>query len=159
MSQLLVHSPIGDLTISEEEGEIVSLDWGWSPFQEENEILLKTKFLLDQYFDDENPTFDLPLNPHGTEFQKNVWKIMCEIPYGKILTYGDISDRLNSHARAVGMACGANPIPIIIPCHRVIGKNGKLTGFSGGEGIETKRYLLELEDTFDNLDDNLKLPF
>jgi methylated-DNA-[protein]-cysteine S-methyltransferase len=57
------------------------------------------------------------------------------------------------------MACGANPIPIIIPCHRVIGKNGKLTGFSGGEGIETKRYLLELEDTFDNLDDNLKLPF
>lgn len=159
MSQLSVHSPIGDLTISEEEGEIVSLDWGWSPFQEENEILLKTKFLLDQYFDDENPTFDLPLNPHGTEFQKNVWKIMCEIPYGKILTYGDISDRLNSHTRAVGMACGANPIPIIIPCHRVIGKNGKLTGFSGGEGIETKRYLLELEDTFDNLDDNLKLPF
>lgn len=159
MSQLSVHSPIGDLTISEEEGEIVSLDWGWSPFQEENEILLKTKFLLDQYFDDENPTFDLPLNPHGTEFQKNVWKIMCEIPYGKILTYSDISDRLNSHARAVGMACGANPIPIIIPCHRVIGKNGKLTGFSGGEGIETKRYLLDLEDTFDNLDDNLKLPF
>lgn len=159
MSQLSVHSPIGDLTISEEEGEIVSLDWGWSPFQEENEILLKTKFLLDQYFDDENPTFDLPLNPHGTEFQKNVWKIMCEIAYGKILTYGDISDRLNSHARAVGMACGANPIPIIIPCHRVIGKNGKLTGFSGGEGIETKRYLLELEDTFDNLDDNLKFPF
>jgi methylated-DNA-[protein]-cysteine S-methyltransferase len=84
---------------------------------------------------------------------------MCEIAYGKILTYGDISDRLNSHARAVGMACGANPIPIIIPCHRVIGKNGKLTGFSGGEGIETKRYLLELEDTFDNLDDNLKFPF
>lgn len=159
MSQLSVHSPIGDLTISEEEGEIVSLDWGWSPFQEENEILLKTKFLLDQYFDNENPTFDLPLNPHGTEFQKNVWKIMCEIPYGKILTYGDISGRLNSHARAVGMACGANPIPIIIPCHRVIGKNGKLTGFSGGDGIETKRYLLELEDTFDNLDDNLKLPF
>ncbi len=159
MSQLSVHSPIGDLTISEEEGKIVSLDWGWSPFQEENEILLKTKFLLDRYFDDENPTFDLPLNPHGTEFQKNVWEIMCEIPYGEILTYGDISHRLNSHARAVGMACGANPIPIIIPCHRVIGKNGRLTGFSGGEGIETKRYLLELEDTFNNLDDNLKLPF
>lgn len=159
MTQLSIHSPIGDLTISEEEGEIVSLDWGWSPIQEKNELLLKTKFLLDQYFDDENPTFDLPLNPHGTEFQKNVWKIMYEIPYGEILTYGNISDRLNSHARAVGMACGANPIPIIIPCHRVIGKNGKLTGFSGGEGIETKRYLLDLENTFDNLDDNLKLPF
>lgn len=159
MSQLSVHSPIGDLTISEEDGKIVSLDWGWSPLQEKNEILLKTKVLLDQYFDDEKPTFDLPLEPHGTEFQKEVWKIMCEIPYGEILTYGEISDRLNSHARAVGMACGANPIPIIIPCHRVIGKNRKLTGFSGGEGIETKRYLLDLEDTFDNLDDNLKLPF
>ncbi|MDG1707856.1 MAG: methylated-DNA--[protein]-cysteine S-methyltransferase [Emcibacteraceae bacterium] len=138
---------------------MVSLDWGWSPFQEENELLLKTKYLLDQYFDDENPVFELPLNPHGTDFQKNVWKIMFEIPYGEILTYGEISDQLNSHARAVGMACGANPIPIIIPCHRVIGKNGKLTGFSGGEGVETKRYLLELEDTFENLDDNLKLPF
>ena len=159
MSQLSVHSPIGDLTISEEDGKIVSLDWGWSPLQEENELLLKAKFLLDQYFDDEKPTFDLPLEPHGTIFQKEVWKIMCEIPYGEILTYGEISNRLTSHARAVGIACGANPIPIIIPCHRVIGKNGKLTGFSGGEGIETKRYLLELEDTFDNLDDNLKLPF
>jgi methylated-DNA-[protein]-cysteine S-methyltransferase len=159
MTQLSVHSPVGDLTISEEDGKIVSIDWGWSPFQEENEILLKTKFLLDQYFDDEKPTFDLPLKPHGTDFQKKVWKIMFEIPYGQILTYGEISDRLNSHARAVGMACGANPIPIIIPCHRVIGKNGKLTGFSGGEGVETKRYLLELEDTFENLDNNLSLPF
>lgn len=149
MSQLSVHSPIGDLTISEEEGKIVSLDWGWSPLQEENDVLLKTKFLLDQYFDDENPNFDLPLNPQGTDFQKKVWKIMSEIPYGEILTYGEISDRLNSHARAVGIACGANPIPIIIPCHRVLGKNGKLTGFSGGEGIETKKYLLELEDALE----------
>lgn len=159
MSQLSVHSPVGDLTISEEDGKIVSVDWGWSSMQKENELLLKAKFLLDQYFDDKNPIFDLPLNPQGTEFQKNVWKIMSEIPYGEILTYGDISDQLNSHARAVGMACGANPIPIIIPCHRVIGKNGKLVGFSGGEGVDTKRYLLELEDTFDNLDDNLRLPF
>lgn len=155
MSQLSVHSPVGDLTISEEDGKLVSLDWGWSPFQEENELLLKTKFLLDQYFDGEDPKFDLALNPHGTEFQKNVWDIMLEIPYGKFLTYGDISNRLNSHARAVGMACGQNPIPIIIPCHRVLGKNGKLTGFSGGEGIETKQFLLDLEET----DDNLKLPF
>lgn len=155
MTQLSVHSPVGDLTISEEDGKIVSLDWGWSPVQEENELLLRTKKLLDQYFDGDNPIFDLPLHPFGTEFQKNVWKIMVEIPYGKFLTYGEISDRLNSHARAVGMACGQNPIPIIIPCHRVLGKNGKLTGFSGGEGIETKQFLLDLEET----DENLKLPF
>lgn len=155
MSQLSVHSPVGDLTISEEAGKIVSLDWGWSPFQEKNELLLKTKKLLDQYFDGHNPKFDLPLKPYGTDFQKKVWDIMLEIPYGKFLTYGQISDRLGSHARAVGMACGQNPIPIIIPCHRVLGKDGKLTGFSGGEGVETKRFLLDLEET----DDNLKLPF
>ena len=159
MPQLSVHSPIGDLTISEEDGKIISLDWGWSPLQEKNEILLKTKVLLDQYFDDEKPTFDLPLEPHGTEFQEKVWKIMYEIPYGEILLYGKISDKLNSHARAVGIACKANPIPVIIPCHRVIGKNGKLTGFSGGEEIETKKQLLKLKDTFDNLDDNLKVLF
>ncbi len=155
MTQLSVHSPVGDLTISEEDGKIVSLDWGWSPIQKENEILLKTKILLDQYFDGENPTFDIPLDPQGTEFQKNVWNKMLAIPYGEVLTYGEISTHLNSHARAVGMACGQNPIPIIIPCHRVIGKNGKLTGFSGGEGIATKQYLLDLEE----VDKNLKLPF
>ena len=121
--------------------------------------MLKTKVLLDQYFDDEKPTFDLPLEPHGTEFQEKVWKIMYEIPYGEILLYGKISDKLNSHARAVGIAREANPIPIVIPCHRVIGKNGKLTGFSGGEEIETKKQLLKLKNTFDNLDDNLKVLF
>ncbi len=155
MPQLSVHSPVGDLTISEEDGKIVSLDWGWSPFQEETELLLKTKNLLDQYFDGDNPTFDIPLDPPGTGFQKKVWNIMLEIPYGKFLTYGDISKRLGSHARAVGMACGQNPIPILIPCHRVLGKDGKLTGFSGGEGVHTKQFLLDLEET----DDNLKLPF
>lgn len=155
MAQLSVHSPIGDLTISEEDGKIVSLDWGWSPFQEENDLLLQTKEFLDQYFDGENLIFDLPLNPYGTDFQINVWTIMREIPYGESLTYGEISKRLNSHPRAVGMACGQNPIPILIPCHRVLGQNGKLTGFSGGEGIETKQFLLDLEGT----DDNLKLPF
>jgi methylated-DNA-[protein]-cysteine S-methyltransferase len=70
---------------------------------------------------------------------------MITIPYGETLTYGQIAKRLNSHARAVGSACGLNPIPIIIPCHRVIGANGKLVGFSGGEGVETKIHLLELE--------------
>ena len=145
MTQLSVHSPVGDLTISEEEGKIVSLDWGWSPIQVKNDLLLKTKLLLDHYFDNENPIFDIPLNPNGTEFQKKVWEIMITIPYGETLTYGQIAKRLNSHARAVGSACGLNPIPIIIPCHRVIGPNGKLVGFSGGEGVETKIHLLELE--------------
>ena len=146
MTQLSLHSPVGDLTISEEDGEIVSLDWGWSPMQGENELLQKTRSLLERYFDGEKISFDLPLRPHGTEFQKKVWEIMFQIPYGKSMTYGEIANQLDSHARAVGLACGINPIPIIIPCHRVIGADGKLVGFSGGEGIETKIQLLELEE-------------
>ena len=97
------------------------------------------------YFDGKLTTFDLPLALQGTTFQKNVWREMQKIPYGQVQTYGDISGTLNSAARAVGGACGKNPIPIIIPCHRVIGGGGKMTGFSGGEGVETKIQLLTLE--------------
>jgi len=125
------------------------------PYAKKMQFYARQKNFLDQYFDGENPSFDLPLNPHGTDYQKNVWAIMLEIPYGKFLTYGEIADQLKSHARAVGMACGQNPIPIIIPRHRALGKGGKLTDFSGGDGIKTKRYLLDLEEIYDNL----KLPF
>lgn len=147
MAQLSFHSPIGDLTVSEEDGMIVSLDWGWSPFSEKTPFLEKAKRQIDDYFDGLNPKFTLPLNAQGTDFQKRVWQAMNQISYGKTMTYGEIADVVGSHPRAVGTACGLNPIPIIIPCHRVMGKNGKLTGYSGGEGIETKKFLLELENT------------
>ena len=147
MAQYSFHSYVGDLTLSEEDGKIVSLDWGWSSLSQKTACLEKAKNLIDAYFDGQNPDFTLDLNPAGTDFQKNVWKAMMDIPYGKVITYGEIADQLNSHPRAVGSACGLNPIPIIIPCHRVMGKNGNLTGYSGGEGIETKQYLLELEQS------------
>lgn len=145
MTQLSFHSPVGDLTISEEDGKIVSLDWGWSPLSQETNFLLMAKGQLEDYFDGLNPTFTLPLNPAGTDFQKKVWQAMLDIPYGKTKTYGEVAQIVGSHARPVGTACGLNPIPLIIPCHRIMGKDGKLTGFSGGEGVATKRYLLDLE--------------
>jgi len=145
MAQLSFHSPIDDLTLSEENGRIVSLDWGWSPLSRETPFLRAAKELIDDYFDGLNPDFTLPLEPIGTNFQKKIWRAMCEIPYGETMAYGEIADKVGSHPRAVGAACGRNPIPLLIPCHRVVGKKGKLIGYSGGNGIDTKRYLLDLE--------------
>lgn len=145
MTQLSVHSPIGDLTISEENEKLVSIDWGWSPFQKKTPLLLETKKLLEYYFDGDDLKFDLPLNPHGTIYQKKVWQAIAKIPYGKFLTYSKVSQMINSHPPTVGMACGKNPIPILIPCHRVIGKKKHIAKLSARERIETKKYLLQLE--------------
>lgn len=145
MPQLSMHSPVGDLTISEEGGRIVALDWGWGMTQTETALLLKAKAELEAYFDGTLRKFTLPLHPHGTEFQRHIYAEMRRIPYGATKTYGDLAFLTGSHARAVGQACGSNPIPIIIPCHRVMGKNEVLTGYSGEGGVETKSALLRLE--------------
>lgn len=139
-----MHSPVGDITIAIDGGSVVSLDWGWVRDQAVDDLLLKAKTQLDDYFDGGSRAFDLPLQPAGTEFQRRVWSLMQEIPYGGTMTYGEMSDRLNSSARAVGMACGANPIPLIIPCHRVLAANG-MGGYSGDGGVETKVALLRRE--------------
>ncbi len=100
---------------------------------------------LRAYLDGSLKDFDIPLNPSGSTFQRGVWDALLEIPYGTVITYGTLANRLGSNAnpRNVGGANGANPIAIIIPCHRVVGSNMKLTGYAGG--IERKRKLLELE--------------
>lgn len=100
---------------------------------------------LNSYFAGELKIFELPLAPEGTEFMRSVWKALCEIPYGKTFSYKDIAQNIGNPkaVRAVGNANNRNPIPIIIPCHRVIGSNGKLVGYGGGLGI--KKYLLDLE--------------
>ncbi len=100
---------------------------------------------LDAYFAGEHTEFDLPLAPRGTEFQQKVWQALTTIPYGETWSYGQLAKHIGKPKafRAVGAANGLNPIPVIIPCHRVIGSNGKLTGFGGG--LETKEYLLSLE--------------
>ena len=89
--------------------------------------------------------FDLLLEPSGTVFQRKVWEYILSIPYGKTLHYGDVARALNTSPRAVGGACARNPIPLLIPCHRVVGKTGALTGYSGGGGLRTKQVLLSLE--------------
>jgi methylated-DNA-[protein]-cysteine S-methyltransferase len=100
---------------------------------------------LDEYFTGRRTTFDLPLAPHGTAFQRTVWQALLDIPYGATVSYGELADRIGrpTAARAVGLANGKNPIGVIIPCHRVIGSTGALTGYGGG--IDRKRRLLTFE--------------
>jgi len=140
-----MHSPVGDLSISEEDGAIVALDWGWGSEQTQTPLLEKTIGLLNDYFDGEDSDFTLPLIPHGTDFQRKIWTAMRQIPYGQTVTYGELAEQVGSSPRAVGRACGHNPLPILIPCHRVLGSDGKLGGYSGEGGIETKTALLRLE--------------
>lgn len=147
MPQLSLHSPLGDLTLTEEDGAIVALDWGRAPkeFQGETKLLTRAKNQLDAYFAGARQKFTLPLRPAGSAFQQSVWAAMQAIPYGQTLTYGEIAQQVEGSARAVGTACGANPIPIIIPCHRVLAAGGRLGGYSGDGGATTKRSLLRLE--------------
>ena len=145
MTQLSMHSPVGDLTISEDDGAIVSLDWGWGALQTETPLLLEAKRQLERFFDGDLKQFDLPLRPYGTKFRKQVWDGMLRIPYGRTETYGKIAESVGAPARTVGGACGANPIPILIPCHRVLAANGGMGGYSGDGGVETTVLLLRLE--------------
>lgn len=145
MPHLTLHSPLGELTVFEEDGSIVALEWGRGAGKgEATPLLAAAKRQLDAYFDDAASGFDLPLAPAGTAFRKRVWDAMLGIAPGRTRRYGELADALGSSARAVGTACGANPIPIIIPCHRVVGA-ASLGGYSGGEGAETKRVLLAHE--------------
>lgn len=147
MPQLSLLTPIGDLTVTEENGVIVAVDWGRGPpeYQRRTALLERAKQQLDAYFDGDRHDFDLPLAPAGTDLQQRVWQAMRAIPCGQVRTYGALAATLQSSARAVGVACGANPIPVIIPCHRVVAADGRLGGYSGDGGPKTKLALLRLE--------------
>ncbi len=156
------HSPFGILTIASDGSNIAGL---WIQDQKHFEETIKekmisndnlqvfkeTKYWLDRYFANQKPEIsELAIAPNGTEFRQAIWKILCEIPYGEVTTYKDIAKRIAKQngksqmsAQAVGGAVGHNPISIIIPCHRVVGSNGSLTGYAGG--IQTKIKLLEHE--------------
>ena len=147
-------SPIGEMLIVSD-GEAICGVWfyGQKHFPSfenltENDdlaIFREVKDWFDDYFDGLNPEIDFKLKPQGSEFRRKVWRILSEIPYGETLTYGEIASRLSPtmSAQAVGGAVGHNPLAILIPCHRVIGADGKLTGYAGG--IDRKIKLLELE--------------
>ena len=156
-------SPLGKITICCDEQENIIGVWfngqkhfgdtvdGKAIKKDNLKIFYTAKKWLDKYFKGEKPNIkDLPLKPIGTEFRQQVWKILCKIPYGKTITYSDIAKQIAKQngitkmsAQAIGGAVGHNPIAIIIPCHRVVGKNGSLTGYAAG--LDKKKKLLELE--------------
>ena len=144
------NTPIGKIRLTDNGEAITSL--AFVGVNDDNAVVLNETPLihrafcqLDEYFRGVRRNFDLPLCPHGTEFQKKVWQALLKIPYGEVCSYIDIANEIGSAKafRAVGGANNKNPIPIIIPCHRVIGKNGKLVGYAGG--LEIKKFLLEIE--------------
>jgi methylated-DNA-[protein]-cysteine S-methyltransferase len=145
LPQRALHTPIGDITVSEENGAIVALDWGWGDGAEsETPLLRRACDQLHAYFDGALTAFDLPLAPVGTPYRRRVWQALCAIPYGETRSYAAIAATAGGSARSVGQANGCNPIPVIIPCHRVVAST-HLGGYSGGEGLPTKRFLLALE--------------
>lgn len=148
MQTLCLKTVLGDLTVFEQGGKIIALDWGLgldAPRRTENAPLNQTAEALRAYFKSGKDDFaKLPLDAGGTAFQRRVWAEMQKIEPGHVKTYGEIAKILKSSPRAVGNACGANPLPILIPCHRVVGKND-LGGYTGDGGLDTKTSLLRLE--------------
>jgi methylated-DNA-[protein]-cysteine S-methyltransferase len=154
MNYTYLETPIGTLLVAGDDDAVRRIDFpkngkARAPEQEWTEsargpvgIAVKQ---LREYFAGRRAEFDLPLAPEGTEFQRSVWRNLQDIPYGETISYGELAKRVGNPkaSRAVGAANGQNPIPIVIPCHRVIGANGKLTGFGGG--LPTKEALLALE--------------
>jgi methylated-DNA-[protein]-cysteine S-methyltransferase len=146
MPRLACDSPLGRLTLFEEDGALTALDFGGKKsVGEPTKLLLRAKRQLDAYFAGKLHDFDLAMTPHGSAFERRVWQLMTEIPYGETRSYGELAQALAAAPRAVGQACGRNPLPILIPCHRVLAAGGALGGYSGGAGVETKRRLLMLE--------------
>lgn len=139
-----LHNKFGWFSLVEQDGKITQLLWEKRTEGFRSEVLKEGLNQLEAYFAGQLTRFDLPLAPKGTEFQQQVYCIMQEIPFGEVLTYGEVAKKLGVPAQPVGQACGSNPIPVIIPCHRIVG-TGNLGGFSGMGGVETKVQLLRHE--------------
>ena len=149
-----IDSPVGPLLLAADDDGLRLIEFesprhpmargeDWLPG--DNAVLAATRAQLEEYFGGTRRHFDLPLAPRGTEFQRNVWWTLAEIPYGRTISYAQLAARVDkpTATRAVGAANGRNPLPIVLPCHRVIGADGSLTGFGGG--LPTKQFLLALE--------------
>lgn len=143
----IVDTPIGFLGLESSDGFLTLVEFGVEgpELEPTDPVLRKTADQLAEYFAGDRTEFDLPLRPNGTAFQRQVWTALREIPFAETWSYGELARHIGqpNAFRAVGAANGQNPLPIVIPCHRVVGSNGKLTGFGGG--LPRKQYLLELE--------------
>ena len=153
MPSLSIPSPVGPLTIEEQDDKIVAISWkNGVPAGNGSPLLDEAARQLQAYFEGKLSHFDLPLALAGSPFENRVWTAMQQIPYGETRCYGDLAAAIGSAPRAVGGACGRNPIPIVVPCHRVLAKTG-MGGYSGARGLHTKRALLRLEGALPNSDD------
>jgi methylated-DNA-[protein]-cysteine S-methyltransferase len=157
MYRTTMPSPVGELTLVADDTALRTISWNTDEYgrdidgdvvdvaNDEHPMLALATHQLEEYFDGSRTEFDVPLAPEGTPFQQQVWSVLRSIPFGATMTYGEQASLLGdrNRARAVGAANGRNPIPIIVPCHRVVGSNGHLTGFGGG--IAAKAWLLDHE--------------
>lgn len=163
ISSFIYNSPVGEIILGDFQGELVLADWrhrkmrsqidsrikqnlGATFTEEKTPLLEATIKQMDEYFSGERTKYDIPIKLVGTKFQKSVWRALQEIPFGKTLSYLELSEKLGNKLaiRAVASANGANAISIIVPCHRIIGADGNLTGYAGG--LSAKKKLLELEN-------------
>ena len=150
MNSGTIDSPFGPITFTVEEGFVtrVKFEPGEDNFDGGDPVVAETARQLREYAAAARFSFDLPLAPIFPDFQSQIRRCMIAIPYGEMRTYGELAKELGSASQAVGQACGANPIPIIVPCHRVVASGGKLGGFSGGDGAPTKKKLLNHEAVY-----------
>jgi methylated-DNA-[protein]-cysteine S-methyltransferase len=145
----VIETPLGRLALIAHDDKLAAVDWteedaGPAPPDDDDHLLTLAAAQIAAYFAGDLHRFDLPLAPAGTPFRQKVWSAMLEVPYGQTTTYGDVARSIGGGPRAVGGACGANPIPIIIPCHRVLASSG-LGGYSGRGGLDVKQFLLRHE--------------
>lgn len=155
MPTLVIDSPVGALLLCSDGQAITRISWlddKVSRAKDDPNSICRPDSIcqlaateLRAYFAGNLQDFSVPVSLNGSPLQRGVWDAMVKIPFGAVLTYGDVAHALSAGAQAVGTACGQNPVPIIVPCHRIVGAGGKLTGFSGGNGVETKAFLLDLE--------------
>ncbi len=145
MPEACLRGPFGPITVVEQDGIILRVSWRGSSIADDTSVLRDAQRQLAEYFDSRREIFELTLRPAGSAFQRSVWTAMQEIPFGESRTYGDLAELAGGDPRSVGQACGSNPIAVIIPCHRVVGADGRLVGYSGGRGRETKARLLAHE--------------
>ncbi|GAB1514610.1 methylated-DNA--[protein]-cysteine S-methyltransferase [Actinophytocola sp. KF-1] len=151
ITHTVLDSPIGDLTVIADDGVVTGLyfpdHWGRPDPRKgvrDDTAFAEVARQLGEYFAGTRTTFDVPLRADGDDFQRAVWAAVAKVPAGETTTYGDIASALGVTARDVGAAVGRNPLCVLVPCHRVVGKDGKLTGYAGG--LRRKRFLLDLED-------------
>jgi len=142
---LTIDTPLGPVTVTEVNNAVAGITFCPANDQTKSPLLHRACEQIAEYFDGLRTDFELPLAPPHSDFQGRIRAAMIAIPYGKTRSYGDLAVTLNSAARAVGQACGSNPIPIIVPCHRVLAAGGGLGGYSAGDGVATKRWLLAHE--------------